>query len=198
MRTETRNIYTFEELSEEAKQKAIEEYRNNNTEIFWQDETLESLKALFDNCSGVKLKDYSLGEYHSWITVEFTNEEAENFSGKRALAWIENNLLSNIRIPENSFTMNGTRRKLAQYGQYYRAGLIKPCPFTGYCTDDDFLDDLIKEVKDGSDLKTAFEGLATTYQKIINNEIEYQNSEEYISEQLTENEYEFTEEGERV
>lgn len=198
MRTIIKNVYTFNELSDEAKEKAISNYRDSNTEIFWVDETLESLKGLFENCNGIKLKDYSLGECNSWIRVDFTNEEVENVSGKRALAWIENNLLCNIRIPVNSLAVNGTRRKLAQYGRYYRAGMIKPCPFTGYCADDDFLDSLLKDIKEGSDLKTAFEGLASEYQKIINNEIEYQNSEEYITEHLEVNEYEFDENGNRV
>ena len=54
---------------------------------------------------------------------------------------------------------------------------------------------MLNDIKDGTDLKTAFEGLATEYQKIINDEIEYQNSDEYISEQLEINDYEFDEEG---
>lgn len=198
MKTKTINIYSFSELSQEAREHAIEQYREGNTEILWASEIFESLKGLFENCNGVKLKDYSLGECNSWLSVSFTNDEVENLSGKRAMAWIENNLLCNIRIPENSFAMNGTRLKLAQYGQYYRAGMIKPCPFTGYCADDDFLDSLLKDIKEGSDLKTAFEGLASEYQKIINNEIEYQNSEEYIAEHFETNEYEFDEEGNRI
>jgi hypothetical protein len=198
MKTKTINIYSFNELSNEAKDHAIQQYRESNTEIFWADETIESLKGLFKNCSCVSLKDWSLGESNSWIRVSFTNDEVEELSGKRAMAWVENHLLSNIRIPCNSFALNGTRKKLAQYGSYYHAGMIKPCPFTGYCADDDFLDDLIKEIKSGTDLKTAFEGLATVYQKIINNEIEYQNSEEYITERFEANEYEFDEEGNRI
>ena len=175
MKTKTINIYSFDELSEEAKEKALQDYKERNTEIFWMDETIESLEGLFKNCDGISLKDYSLGEYHSWIRVDFTNEEVENFTGKRAMAWLENNLLSNIRV-----SYYGDKRKeLRQYGKYYYAGQIKPCPFTGYCVDDDLLDDLIKEVKEGSDLKTAFEGLASTVQRIIQNEVEYQNSNEY-------------------
>ena len=194
MRTKTIEIYSINELSDEAKEHAIQEYRENNQEIFWADEILESLKGLFKNCSGVFLKNYSLGEYNSWIMVDFTNEEVENLSGKRAMAWVENNLLSHIRIPYSG----EKRKKLSQYGQYYRAGMIKPCPFTGYCADDDFLDSLLKDIKEGADLKTAFEGLASEYQKIINNEIEYQNSEEYIVEHMEANEYEFDKEGNRI
>lgn len=191
-------LFKINELSDEAKEYAIEKYRENNYEIFWQRELLESLKGLFENCNGVKLKDYSLGEYQSWIKVEFSQDEVENLSGKRALAWIENNLLYNIRIPENSLSVKGTRYKLAQYGSYYRAGMIKPCPFTGYCADEDFLDSLLKDIKEGTDLKTAFEGLASEYQRIINAEIEDQNRDEYIIEHMEANEYEFTEDGEQI
>jgi hypothetical protein len=198
MRTKTIKIYSFNELSEEAKENALREYRDNNTEIFWESETLESLKGLFENCNGVSLKDYSLGEYQSCIEISFTNEEVEEFTGKRAMAWLENNLLSNIRIPFNSFAVNGTRKKLAQYGQYYRGGMIKPCPFTGYCVDDDFIDSLVKDIKGGDDLKSAFENLASVYQKIIQNEVEYQNSEEFIADYFESNDVEFDEAGERI
>jgi hypothetical protein len=198
MKTKIINIYSFNELSDEAKEHAIQEYRERNTDIFWADETIASLKGLFDNCNGIRLKNWSLGEYNSWIRVDFDREETEELSGKRAWAWIENNLLCNIRIPENSLSINGTRRELAQYGKYYRSGMIKPCPFTGYCADDAYLDSLLKDIKEGCDLKTAFEGLATTYQKIINGEIEYQNSEEYIAEHMEANEYEFDEEGNSI
>jgi hypothetical protein len=198
VKTKTINIYSFNELSQEAKEKAIEHYREGNTEIFWAEEILSSLKGLFDKCNGVSLKNYSLGECNLWIYVSFSQEEAGELSGKRALAWVENNLLSNIRIPENSLSLNGTRRKLAQYGRYYRAGMIKCCPFTGYCADDDFLDSLLTDIKEGADLKTAFEGLASEYQKIINNEIKYQNSEEYIAENFDTNDCEFDEEGNQI
>jgi hypothetical protein len=195
MRTQTINIYSFDELSEEAKEKALNDYREGMTEIFGIDETVESLKGLFKNCNGITLKNWSLGDCQSWLNVTFENDEIGDFTGKRAMSWIENNLLVNIRIPENSFAMNGTRRKLAQYGQYYRAGMIKCCPFTGYCADDDFLQDLISEVKQGTDLKTAFEGLAVTCQKLIQNEQEYQQSEEYIKEHFEMNNCEFDEDG---
>lgn len=197
MRTKTIKLYSINELSEDAREHALKKYRENQTEIFWSEEIFESLKGLFNACSGVSLKDYSLEQFNSWIKVEFDREESKELTGKRAIAWINNNLLVNIRIPENSLSDKGKRSELAKYGRYYRAGEIKPCPFTGYCADDDFLDSLLKDVKEGTDLKTAFEGLATEYQRILNDEIDYQNSEEYIIEHMEINEYEFTEDGER-
>jgi len=169
MKTKTINIYSFDELSEEAKEKALQDYRERQTEIFWMDETIESLKGLFKNCSGVSLKDYSLDKYNSWIHIEFTNDEVEEFTGKRALAWIENNLLSNIRykwginyIKDRVWTSDCVK-SLRKDGYFiHLADTKKDCPFTGYYADDDLLDDLIKEIKSETDLKTAFEGLAST------------------------------------
>lgn len=194
----TVNVYSINELSQEAKEKAIREYRHINTEIFWADETSKSLISLFDCCNNITLKDYSLGDACSWISVSFPYNEGE-FYGKRAFAWIENNLLSNIRISDAPLSIKTSqRRKLAQYGRYYRAGMIKPGPFTGCYADDDFLESLLTDIREGADLQTAFEGLATKYQEIINAEIEYQNSEEYIIEHMEANEYEFLKDGTRI
>lgn len=190
----TINVYSITELSQDARDYAIEKYKEKNTEIFWQDETIESLKGLFENCNGIKLKDYSLGEYNSNIDVEFSQDEVENISGKRAFAWIENNLLSNIRIPYK----HDKRKEYLKYGEGYKSGQIKSCPFTGYCADENFLDCLMESIKSGMNLKKSFESLASEYQKIINNEIEYQNSDDYIIEHMLANDYQFLNNGQAV
>ena len=77
MRTETINIYTFDELSDAAKEKAREWYKNG-MEYFWWNESLESIKAFCDGY-GVTVKDYSIGPFEcSWIT---TDAENANFRG---------------------------------------------------------------------------------------------------------------------
>lgn len=77
MRTETINIYTFDELSDAAKEKAREWYRNG-MEYFWWNDSLESIKAFCDGY-GVTIKDYSIGPFErSWITTDASNE---NFRG---------------------------------------------------------------------------------------------------------------------
>jgi hypothetical protein len=192
----TISVYQFNELSAKAQETAIENYRNKHydQEVFWASEMVDSLKGLFKVCDGIKLKDYSLGDQRSSIDVEFSQDEAGNLSGKRAFAWIENNLLSNIRIP----FYGDKRKELRKYGRSYYAGNIKPCPFTGYCFDENLLESLLNDIKDGTDLKTAFEGLAQVYEKQFNAEQDYQNSDEYIKEQLTDNDYDFTLEGHRI
>jgi hypothetical protein len=77
MRQETINIYTFDELTDDAKEKVIEWYRENQ-EFFWIDESIESLKALCDLFSGVSIKDYSLslwGYSYIKLSIDFDGEE---------------------------------------------------------------------------------------------------------------------------
>ena len=77
MRTQTINIYTFDELSDMAKEKARDWYRDS-MEYFWWNESLDSIKAFADTFR-VSIKDYSIGLYdHSYID---TDAENANFRG---------------------------------------------------------------------------------------------------------------------
>lgn len=206
MRTKIITIYKFSELSDDAKQTAIKYYRDNKDEIFWQDEILESLKTLFKFCDGVKLVDWSLGLNNSYISVSFSNDETEELSGKRAWAWVENNLFYKLRYKagikfqkERVWMSDNVKHCTNPEGAFiHHIGELKECEFTGVCYDEDFLDSLRKDIKDGCDLKTAFKGLAATYQMILNNENDDQNSDEYISEHLEANEYEYNEDGNQI
>lgn len=193
MRIVETKVYKFNELTPEAQEIVIENYRvrQSNFDLPWIEDIVQSLKALVVNTRGVRLRDYSIGEYKSYIKVSFDNSDAENLSGKRAFAWLENNLINDYRIP---FTGN-MRKEYRKYGEYYRAGMIKSCPFTGYCADDDYIDSLYEDIKSGCTLKEAFENLATVAQRLIRNEIEAQNSDECIREHIEANDYEFTEDG---
>ena len=77
MRTETINIYTFDELTDDAKEKAREWYRDG-MEYFWWNDSLDSIKTFADTFR-VTIKDYSIGLYcHSYID---TDAENSNFRG---------------------------------------------------------------------------------------------------------------------
>lgn len=190
MRTEKIELFKFEELSEEAKEHAIEKYREENWRygIAWQEEIFDSLKTLLKTAN-IPLRDYELNLERSWIKIDIDDAVGE-LHGKRAMAWLENNLLSKLRVP----FVGKKRWERSKYG--YRAGFIPDCPFTGYCADDDYLDSLIADVKSGSCLKDCFLWLANKYQEILNSEYEFQNSDEYIEDALIDNEYEFTVDGE--
>lgn len=74
----TINVYQFNELSEEAKEKAVQQYRSSGFDYAWQDESRDSLKAFCD-LFNVKVIDYSIGTWkHSYIK---TNAGNNHFRG---------------------------------------------------------------------------------------------------------------------
>lgn len=77
MREVTTKVYKFSELSDDAKEKAREWFRDG-MEYFWMDDSSESLKAFCD-AFGVNIKDYSIGMYgNSYIETDAKNS---NFRG---------------------------------------------------------------------------------------------------------------------
>lgn len=197
MKTQTITTYSAGELKTQfpyAFARALDHWQNNVCQdIAWQDETIDSLKACV-SAAGIKLRDWSLGAYNrgNFISIGFPQDEAEDLKGPRAMAWLENNLLSSLRIP---WTGKG-RTDVRKYGVYYRPGLIRPCPFTGYCADDEYLDSLRKAVNSGDTLKEAFESLADVCMRLLEADAEQQASEEYFLEHAEANDLQFTEDGE--
>lgn len=195
MREKTVKLYKFEELSDKAKEKARNWYRDGiSQDMPWMDETVQSLKAVF-KASGITIKDWSLGAYNQNNFVRFDMGDAESLTGKRALAWLENNLFNGLRIGDMKWKEK--RKEYLGYGDAYRPGKVPPCPLTGYCADDDFLDYLKKSVKSGDTLKEAFQGLADECGKLLEAEYEHQTSDEAVDESIEINGYEFTEDGKR-
>lgn len=195
MRTETIKIYKFNELPEESKQKAIEKYRIESGRLGdypWVREIVDSFRAVF-GFSGIHIKNYSIGDYNSYVEFDM-DDGVRQLSGNRARTWLENNLFSRVRISRNDYMRN--RKNYFCYGSAYRIGKIKPCPFTGYCADEDFIEDLKESIDSGETLERAYKLLAHKATKLIEAEIESQLTDEYISETLSINDYEFTENGE--
>jgi hypothetical protein len=188
----TIKVYSYNELSKESKERALQDWNDENREIVWAEEIYKSFQEIFQQTVGLKLGNYSIGAYqHSWATVVFEHNEVKDFKGHRAITWIENNLLDHLRI-----SYYGDRRKeVSKYGQWYRPGMIEPCPFTGYCFDDTLLNALQQSVKDGDTLEETFKGLANVVQKELEGEHEYQQSEEYFKDHAEANDYQFLENG---
>jgi len=186
---EATRVYTFKELPEDVQERLIENERNiraNDYDIPWCDEVFDSLKALV-KATGYTIKDYEISQeaYRSYIRID--ELPCDELTGKRALAWLENQVLSPLRIP-----FNGARRwELAKYGAYYRAGMVNPCPFTGACFDEDLLDALRKDLVSGTSVREAVEGLADTAAHLIESQIEDYCSEESARDSLENEEKEY-------
>lgn len=191
------DVYSASELKEEfpnGYERAYSHWKEHQDEIFWMDEIIESMKAVFEK-SEIKIYDWSLGAYcHSY--VKFDMGDAGDLEGNRALAWIENNLFYKLRetkpFSKRVKYYNNKPHNFTHYGQ------MKECPLTGYCADMDFLDSLVKGVKDGMTLSDVYHNLADVCSKLLEQELDNQMSEEFFLDHADANEYEYTEEGDRI
>jgi hypothetical protein len=81
MRTIEQTIYTFEELNDEAKEKARNWYRNG-LQYPWWDEVKDSLKSFCDEF-GITVLDYSIGDARrEYIKTDATNANFRGFKLK--------------------------------------------------------------------------------------------------------------------
>jgi len=94
MKTVELKIYSFDELSESAKQKAID--NNRPEEIFWSEEnreTMEKFAAIFP----ITVKDWSYGGPGSGVSFSFDEtDEIEELTGWRLATYLWNNYRKQI------------------------------------------------------------------------------------------------------
>lgn len=194
MRTTELKLYTASELKEKfpkSFERALKDWRDGNDELFWEGEIFQSLKTLFEK-AGVKLDDWRIGAYSLSFIIADAGD-ANDLIGKRAMAWLENNLFSGLRISRAEYLKN--RKDYSKWGSGYQVGQIRSCPLTGYCFDETLLDALRESVKSGETIKEAFQGLADVVRKELEGEYENQNSEEFFLDHADANGYEYTEDG---
>jgi hypothetical protein len=200
----TIKLYSASELKEnfpDGFDAALENWQQDHQgDIFWMDETIESLMAII-KASGLTLKDYSLGteSYRSYVKIIWDSDEVSELSGQRARAWLENNLLNDLR--EHRTFLNRVKRYAFDGNKphvYTKYNQISSCPFTGYCADEDYLESLIKDINDGCTLGEAYNNLADVCSRLLESEQEAQMSEEYFIDHADANDYTFTEDGQMV
>jgi hypothetical protein len=216
MRTETitRTIYTFEELTPEAQQNAINQYRGDgiDTSHNW-DEARHSVNAFCD------LFDCRTGR-NSWLDVTANDcETRHDLTGQRLRTYLLNNFSSafyerkyrghskndhrSTERPKDHRMVTKIRKD--HKGNYYRVfrsnfEVESCCPFTGVCYDEDLLQPLKEFIKQ-PDART-FDDLMTeageSLRISLESEDEYRNSDEAVKETIEANAYEFTEDGELI
>lgn len=190
MRQETITILNFQELSEEAKQAAIEKYRNNiDYDLdFFNDECVDQIKeAGFENPILAYSLSYSQGDGLSFKADNYS-KLSELFlkvlgKGKEKTA----ELLAN----------NCTQRITGNNGHYQYANKnqieLQLENYTSSFITSDRIDEIVERVQ--FELRDIYMDLCSKLKKQGYDDIEYQSSDEGISEILIANDYEFTENG---
>ena len=189
MRTETINIYKFDELSKETQQKAIENYRSKYQGVYyaWDNENQDTLKTFLD---------LFLAEVKRHGNVK-TNYD-HGLTGLRLKKWIINNFWTCIYKPKyySKYIKNENK---------YRSRYSKiqwewdNCSLTGYCMDNDIIQPLIDYIRtpknDSYELDDVLTWCYEAFQRSVEKDHEWQDSDEYIIEEINTNDYEFHEDG---
>lgn len=180
MKTIETQLFAFSELSEAAKTRALDNLRNQETELFCLEEMADSLEAICSACC-VKLVDWSFGPCDRNHRVEIRHS-MEDESGPRALAWFLKVLI------EHGYT------RPKRFAEMEFPGV---CGFTGVCYDDDAVETIWENLMDGATVKSAFDQVAYKFCQNAEAEEAHMQSDEYLLESMDQDEEIYTEDGDK-
>lgn len=196
----TINIYTFDELSDDAKQAAIKSAREKGQHDdmeYWIPEAAEVITEAA-KAFNFRLVDYSIGTEvsRSWVKLAGNSiMQNEELTGMRLRTWLMNNLywIFYEKKAQRDIKFECKRRSNIIYVE-------TDCPFTGICYDYSFLKVFREFIAKPTDqtLEELFEEGVHNLAVALEEEEQYHLQDSSISEYLISNQYEFTEEGEFV
>lgn len=215
MKTVKIKVYQFDELSEEAKEKAIEHYREQNYDSgYWfLDEANATLKKFCDLFN----IDWSRFDYEEMYRSEYSfnmEDQILELEGWRLATYIWNNYRSDIfkgkyyghlsgKYPDGRRIAKSKAHPIGKrhVKRYSKILLEASCPFTGVCYDDDILRPMYEFLDNPTayrhDFKQLLDDCLHSLAHSVASEIEHHNSDEGITEEIRANEYEFEEDGSR-
>ena len=171
MRVIETKAYTFDELSDDAKAKAISRLSHINVDYDWWESTYDDAEEI-----GLKIKGFSLDRRRHAIG-EFTLSAAE--------------------VMANIFANHDEECETYKTAKAFEAEW-QPL-FDDYMDDLSDKYESQEAEDDLSDMEANFlDSLLEDYAIMLQKEYEYQTSEEAIIETIVANEYEFTEEGKQI
>lgn len=192
----TVNIYSFNELSELAKQKAINNirYTIDNSYIYYEaEQTVKAFEKYFPTNSKGN---------NSWLKCNvIADDNVLELIGIRLRTYLINNfgyILFKGKYFGKLITLeNGERKHVKRYS---RVIFENCCNLTGVCYDDDMLSPIYDFLKGKNYQNYNFQELMEecyyNLEKTLENECDYMNTDEYLAEFLESNNYEFEENGE--
>lgn len=194
MRTIEKQVFTFEELSEEASQKVIENYRNNShDDSFVFDDVKNNYTEFLEYIGFNNVKIYFTGFYSQGDGACFTGSYKYAKIDKKKLSGFclsMNFMLETIKMLTDlqkpmfySLTANISHR-----GHYYHENSM------GYEIKDSRASCYYDTI-DNDDFKYICKDIAKCIYKSLGQENDYINSDEYIIETIEVNEYEYYSDG---
>lgn len=189
----TLNVFTFNELSETAKLKAVECYRAyRGGDDFYFSEYKASLEAFADDI-GININNWSYGLDGCTVDFDFGELEILNtITGARAYSWVVNNVKGlrpgprvyavSREVNRHGFTRN--ERIVKRVSGVYRADDC--CNYTGVCCDEDLLQPFREFLSkpDSRSVEDLINEAIDSYCSALQADLEYQDSDEFLTEEL--------------
>lgn len=204
MRTIRIKLYKFNELSKDAKEKAINDWRNSDNYFYFQEieESVKSVIELFNLKTGRTLDD---------IRTSHIDDCILELKGVRLYKYLINNYSNDLFKPKYIKLINGIKtgkqfifkvhkdHKGEPYTQIYSKNFVSDCcTLTGICYDNDILQpvyDFLKKPESNTTFEDLIKDIENAISKCYRDTEEWINSDEYIIETIEANEYEFTQDG---
>jgi len=216
MKTIEVKIYSFSELSEDAKKVAIEKYKNNNlTFDFIYNDAEKTVKAFCEafnvktgrnswlDCSTLHLEDYILNLTGLRLRKYLLNNFGAALYKRKYLK--QGKLAESFkpwhRMKKQTEITNNCSNKGKISVSYYSNIFVEAnnCNLTGMCYDCDMMDPLYDFLELQTFDSTNFEDLLNScfnaMKKTLENEETYMYSDEYITEEIEANNFEFLKDG---
>jgi len=184
MKTKEITLYSFNELSDSAKKRAIAAVASDTCDDWNSDDIMESIEAVCEACN-VRLLEWSIGACNQNWKLKISTPHVGDVSGGRAMAWFYGILKK-----------HGYDRPTITNGKW-EMKFPGVCGFTGVCWDENVCESIWEALRTGSTIKEAFNGVAYDAGQWLEKEEEYQRSEECILQYLDAEEEVYTEDGER-
>lgn len=207
MRTIRTKVYKFSELSEQAKGKAIENYRNGSVDTdFIYDQAHETVKA-FHEIFGTEQGR------NSWLDCRcgHIDDNIANLKGLRLRTYIINNFWNDLFNGRYFSLWSKTEVSYKHHSEghpvlksrHSKVMFDNSCTLTGVCYDMSLLDPIYNFVayKDKPDyysymdFETLMNDCFDSLKNDVESEVDSQYEDEQIIESIEANEYEFTKDG---
>lgn len=209
MKTIELTLFKFSELSESAKETAIQEYANDCqhdiqfiyddahktvtefVELFglkggsrsWLDFNTNNIDDYIVSLKGLRLRKYLINNY--WDKL---------YQGKFRASIGDNKVIKHRNIKTNYYDMS--KGALVSSSNFYYSTIFFECscPLTGMCYDMDILDPILNiinnynpKIHENMDFEDIINECSSSIRKTLKDEEEYIQSEEYIKELLSDN-----------
>lgn len=206
MRTIKTKVYKFHELSEAAKDVAVSNYMNSGYDYQeYYNEIIDSVKAM------IVLFNLKTGRQWSDLKYSHIEDNVLELKGIRLYKYLINNYYRDLFKPKYIKSIDREikcRQFICKVNQDYRgekytmlySKLKKDncCVLTGICYDDDILKpvyDFLKRPDKSETFKDIINSISSAISRTFNQVEEWVNSDEFIIDTITANDYEFTKDG---